>query len=244
MSEQIQSVQPEGINMDTVKDIIAWIGTAIGIGLNITPAVLFYKIFRKIENYKIVPESMMVFNILCSMLWTCYWLRQDNFVPTVSSGIGTGLSIIFAILYLLVVFEGRYMVNLFSVLLVFDLCAQLYYVLVYLLPLDAVGKIAMVINIINYAAPGQNIIKVIKEGNYKLIPIVTTIFGFLCSASWFTFGVLQKDINCIIPNSLGLLFSSINMITWTVFYLRRKPEDEKKDKMIEETGVELNEQTP
>ena len=48
--------------MDTVKDIIAWIGTAIGIGLNITPAVLFYKIFRKIENYKIVPESMMVFS--------------------------------------------------------------------------------------------------------------------------------------------------------------------------------------
>ena len=98
----------------------------------------------------------------------------------------------------------------------------------YIIPLEYVGTIAMVVNIINYAAPGQNIIKVIKEGNYKLIPIVTTVFGAMCSVSWFTFGVLQKDWNCIIPNTLGMLFSAINIITWTVFYC--KAGEEKKEK--------------
>ena len=133
-------------------------------------------------------------------------VRQNAFVPTVSSGIGTGLSILFAWIYLYVFLEGKPLYFFFAFLLVADLVGQFYYALMYIIPLEYVGKIAMVVNIINYAAPGQNIIKVIKEGNYKLIPIVTTVFGAMCSVSWFTFGVLQKDWNCIIPNPLGMLF--------------------------------------
>ena len=241
MSLEVHPAVEKGIDMQMVKDVIAWIGTAIGIGLNITPAVLFYKIFRKIEKYNIVPESMLIFNILCSQLWACYWLRQNAFVPTVSSGIGTGLSILFAWIYLYVFFEGKPLYFLFSFLLVADLVGQFYYALMYIIPLEYVGTIAMVVNIINYAAPGQNIIKVIKEGNYKLIPIVTTVFGAMCSVSWFTFGVLQKDWNCIIPNTLGMLFSAINIITWTVFYCKAGEEKKEKEKVLIEDGVELKE---
>lgn len=86
MSEQIQ---PSIDNITMIKDIVAWIGTALAIGLKITPSVLFYKIFMKIEKHNIIPESMLVFNVLVGQLWMCYWLRQDNFVPTFSAGVGT-----------------------------------------------------------------------------------------------------------------------------------------------------------
>ena len=45
MSEQIQ---PPIDNIAMIKNIVAWIGTALAIGLKITPSVLFYKIFMKI----------------------------------------------------------------------------------------------------------------------------------------------------------------------------------------------------
>ena len=38
MSLEVQPAVEKGIDMQMVKDVIAWIGTAIGIGLNITPA--------------------------------------------------------------------------------------------------------------------------------------------------------------------------------------------------------------
>ena len=97
----------------------------------------------------------------------------------------------------------------------------------------------MVINIISYAAPGQNIIKVIKKKDYKLIPIVTTIAGLLCSLSWTLFGILQKDWNSIIPNGLGIIFSSINIIVWLIFYCKSKRKEKNSEALVEKEGVEM-----
>lgn len=226
---------PTGLDWDYICDIIGWIGTAIGIGLNISPIILFWKVLRKIEKKDIIPESMLIFNILCSLLWATYWLRKVVFVACFSSSVGTILSIIFSIVYLYVTFEDSIFKFLVAAFIDLDICAQLYYILVYIVPdVEYIGTVAMVVNIINYAAPGQNILKVIKEGDYKLIPIVTTLFGAACSLSWLSFGILKRDINCIVPNSLGMVFSVVNISIWTIFYLKRKPETEDKDAKVEE----------
>ena len=75
--------------------------------------------------------------------------------------------------------------------------------------------------IITYIAPGQNLIQVIKIGDYKLIPITTTILGILCSGSWMIFGVLTNDINNIIPGIIGVTFSIINSVVYIYFYRNR-----------------------
>ena len=183
---------------------------------------------------------MLVFNILCSMLWYVYWKRQDVFVAGFSALIGTILSIIFATVYVFVISEkrcGRFALYGFLVL---DLSFQLYYTLMFILPdYKIIGTIAMVVNIINYAAPGQNIITVIKTGNYDLIPIAPTFVGSLCSISWLTFGLIKQDINCIVPNSLGLVFSALNFSIWTYFYCKGEKKEEKNEKLKGDEGTEL-----
>ena len=52
------------------------------------------------------------------------------------------------------------------------------------------GPIAMVINIIQYAAPAQNILQVFKTKDYTLIPISSVISGLGCSFCWLVFGIL------------------------------------------------------
>lgn len=207
--------------------IVSWIGTIMGFILNIAPIVQFFNIFRGKEKIDIVPELMLVFNILCSELWSCYWLRQNIFVPFFSAAVGLGLSEIFAIIYLY--FYGEKIVGKFLIYVLIEsgLVYGFYYLLVFVIPTyQTVGTIAMVVNILTYIAPGQNIIKVIKQRNYKLISIASTIVGAACSLCWFSFGLMIKDINTIIPNSIGLTFSLINTFVWIYFYLNRKDEEE------------------
>ena len=46
-----------------------------------------------------------------------------------------------------------------------------------------------------------------------MIPIPSTVFGFLCSAIWFSYGVFVNDIAIMIPNGLGIIFNVVNILT-------------------------------
>ena len=208
--------------------IVAWIGTIIGCILNLTPITMFRKIYLEEESIEIVPESMLIFNILCPSLWACYWwLQVDKFVPFFSAMLGVGLSEIFALIYLFYFAEKNVKLYLLYAFLEINLLLEFNYIFLKLIgDYSIVGSIAVVVNIINYIAPGQNIVKVIQEKNYKLIPISSTLVGASCAMSWLSFGILIRDIKTIIPNTLGLIFAIINSFIWAYFYCVRNTEKE------------------
>ena len=214
--------------------IISWIGTVIGIILNISPIVMFYSIIQGKNKIEIVPESMLIFNILCSSLWACYWyLQVDKFVPFFSSAFGLALSEIFALIYLFFLADKSWKKYLLFAFLEINLVLEFNYgLLVVLGDYITVGNIAMIVNIITYITPGQKIYQVIKTKNYNLIPISSTLSGSLCTLCWLIFGLLIWDIRTIIPNGLGLVFATINSGVWAYFYFTRdKEKDEKEEKI-------------
>ena len=212
--------------------IVSWIGTVIGIILNISPIVMFYSIIKGKNTINIVPESMLIFNILCSSLWACYWyLQVDKFVPFFSSAFGLALSEIFSLIYLFFLAEKNWKKYFLYAFLEINLVIEFNYVLIKIIgDYKMVGNIAVFVNILTYIAPGQNIIKVCKEKNYKLIPIASTLSGASCALSWLIFGILIKDIHTIIPNSLGLIFAAINSSIWAYFYCKRDKNDDEDEK--------------
>ena len=214
--------------------IISWIGTVIGIILNISPIVMFYSIIKGKNKIEIVPESMLIFNILCSSLWACYWyLQVDKFVPFFSSAFGLALSEIFSLIYLFFLAEKDWKKYFLYAFLEINLVLEFNYALLFIIKdYIIVGNIAMVVNIITYITPGQKIYQVIKTRNYNLIPISSTLSGSLCTLAWLIFGLLIWDIRTIIPNGLGLIFATINSGVWAYFYFtRNKDEDEKEEKI-------------
>ena len=214
--------------------IVSWIGTVIGIILNISPIVMFYSIIKGKNKIEIVPESMLIFNILCSSLWACYWyLQVDKFVPFFSSAFGLVLSEIFSLIYLFFLAEKDWKKYFLYAFLEINLVLEFNYALLFIIKdYITVGNIAMVVNIITYITPGQKIYQVIKTRNYNLIPISSTLSGSLCTLAWLIFGLLIWDIRTIIPNGLGLIFATINSGVWAYFYFtRNKDEDEKEEKM-------------
>ena len=89
-----------------------------------------------------------------------------------------------------------------------------------------------------YVSPAQNLIKVIKEKNHKLIPIVSTILGALCSGGWLLFGLIVGDINSIISNGLGCLSSIITTFIWLWIYTKYGKMDKKEEEELVERDEE------
>ena len=214
------------------EDVISLIGTIIGIFLFISPSILFYKIIRKQEKHIIISKSMLLFNILCGELWMCYWLRLNKLIPMISSAISLSFSLIFAIIYLYFYFLGKIINWFFSSIFTIIVVWQCYYYIIFILEdYEIIGMIAMIINIITYIPAAQNISRIIRQGNFKSIPIFNTIIGIFSSICWLTYGILIKNIISIIPNAIGFIISIIHIAIWTFFNLRMKSDDDKNENL-------------
>jgi len=195
----------------------------ISILLNISPIVSFIPVIKGKEKYTTIPISMLIFNLLNNICWTCYWFRLSYFNSTLCCCICSTIANFFFFLYLY--FYNKKQINkyILSIIILIFCEIIIIYVSVYVVKnLNFYGKYLIIINIIMFAAPGQNLVKVIKEKNYKYIPIANVIMGALCSGGWFLYAKIVDDINCLIPNALGLFFSLINTIIWLIYYLKAK----------------------
>jgi len=214
------------------QDVISLVGTMTGIFLFIPPSILFYKIIRKQEKHIIISKSMLLFNIVCGELWMCYWLRLNKIIPMISSAISLSFSLIFAIIYLYFYFLGKIINWFFSSIFTIIVVWQCYYYIIFILEdYEIIGMIAMIINIITYIPAAQNISRIIRQGNFKSIPIFNTIIGIFSSICWLTYGILIKNIISIIPNAIGFIISIIHIAIWTFFNLRMKSDDDKNENL-------------
>ena len=197
--------------------------TIITVILNVSPLVAFIPIIKGKEKYTNIPILMLVFNLLNNLAWGCYWYRIFDYPPMICSVICAIIATFFFVVYLYF-FTNK---NIKKFIL-YNFCLIIVEILIIFICLYALeslkifGIILIVFNVLMFIAPGQNLIRVIKEKNYKLIPIATTIVGSICSAGWLLYGKIVNDINCIIPNGLGLICSILTTIVWMIFFIREK----------------------
>ena len=202
--------------------IAKWVslaGTCMGIGLGVTPIIPFINIIKGKEDVKTFPESLIFINIFCPHLWCTYWIRQSVFIPFFSAIFGLVLGLVFATIYLYFYLGKNTMKWLLSQIAQYAIFASFH---------QYIGFTAMVSGIITSMTPAQNVVKVFRMGDYKLIPIWTCVFGGLCAGCWLVFGIILKDVYNIIPNALSLLIQICNVSIWTYFYMTRKNKKEEK----------------
>ena len=190
--------------------------------LNISPIFVIIPVIKGKDKYSNIPYLMLFFNLLNASCWGCYWYRMSFMIPVMSNSICGIISLSFCIIYLY--FFSRKNIPKFCLYcpFLFLTLVILIFISLYVLKMKIFGIILIFFNILMFIAPGQNIIRVIKEKNHKLIPIGTTIVGIICSGGWLLFGIIVNDINCIIPNLIGLVSSIFNTLIWIFFYARTK----------------------
>ena len=222
------------------KNYLSIFNTLITVFLNLSPAVPFINVIKGKEKYTNIPPMMLLFTLLNNVIWGCYWHRKGEFSGFLCSFICGTIATIYLVLYLYFYSEksaGKFMLYV----LIHCACETgiILFFLSNLLSLPVVGILLIAINTMQYVAPAQNLIRVIKEKNHKLIPIVTTVLGIACSGGWLLFALIIADINCFIPNGLGCVSSIITTIVWFWVYTKYgKKEGEEEEELVEKPDDE------
>ena len=224
------------MNLD---EIVSWTATILGFGLKASPIVLFYQIAVGNKKIEIVPEMLIICNVLSAELWFSYWIRiKTKMAPIVSSSVSFVLGVIFSIIYLFY-FSQKQCSKLFIYVIMECIAIALLYYTLSLTEIKIVGFIANCVNILNFISPAQRIVRVCREKNYSLIPIATTVLGCISSFLWLVFGILINDYNVMIPNTISVLIALFNTLIWFYFYCTTK-EKKEKPKENEEEMIETN----
>ena len=209
---------------DLVGDIFGWVGTVIAIYFYVAPVVPFIKVLKEELSYKDSPGILLICSFMNCILWSDYGLANNKFLVYFANGIGGTITLIWITIYLFFLAKKN-----IGLAILFNLCliagiSGLLVLFFWVIELEITGYVAMVFNILMYAAPGEKIFKVITTKDYKLIPIFSTAGGFACSLCWFMYGFISADINLIIPNGLGLFFAILQIVVYLFYYIKSKSE--------------------
>lgn len=214
-----------------VNIIASSIGAAINLGLNLSPTPLFYAVFKKKRLYTDIPEFYIFSNIISATLNLSYGNQLKDLMMRISSGIGSIFSVFWGMLYVIFLTKGEWKLLLFYWFSVINIAAEIFFIFGFVIPNTEensclgnhiAGGTAMALTVINAITPGQNIYKVVKDGNYNLIPILITTFIFLCNGCWFIYGLFINQLEIYVPNGLGVILTAVQIVVFLVYYTKNK----------------------
>lgn len=208
-----------------IGEIFGWTGTGLAIYFYLAPAVPFIKLVNEQLKVNDVPGILLICSFMNCILWADYGLLLDTFQIYLANGIGGAITLIWITIYLIYFGNQSMKCAIFLILLLMVLVGGISYTFYFIIEAKITGLIAMIFNVLMYAAPFEKITKVFKTRNHNLIPIFSTIGGFFCSLCWLMFGIYKSDRNLMIPNALGLLCAIIQVIVYLVFYCKKRSEE-------------------
>ena len=207
---------------DVIESIFGWLGSLLSIYFFIAPIHPFTKVFQNKIDYKDSPGILLLFTFMNCILWTVYGFLKDETQIYITNSLGGVITLIWITIYLIYLgkkyFVFSFIINIFLLILIISISHIFYHIV----GEDNTGLIAMIFNVLMFAAPGEKIFQVFKTGKFELIPIFSSIGGFACSLCWLIFGIYKKDLNIIIPNSIGLLFAIFQIIIYLIYNKKNK----------------------
>jgi len=212
-----------------VESIFGWVGAIISIYFYFAPGFPFYKALKDQMKYQDLPIILLISSFINCILWADYGLIKNSTQIYITNSLGGTITLIWITIYLLYLGKKYFVISLILNIFLLIATGAISFLFYFIIDSNITGLIAMIFNVLMYAALGEKIISVIKTKNYELIPIYSSIGGFLCSLCWLIFGFYQNDKNIIIPNSLGILFSVIQILIFIILYCKSHKNNNEKN---------------
>ncbi|XP_028122524.1 bidirectional sugar transporter SWEET16-like isoform X1 [Camellia sinensis] len=218
--------------------IIGIIGNIISILVFASPIGTFKGVVKKksTENYKALPY---ITTLLSTSLWTFYGiLKPGGLLILTVNGAGAVLQFIYVTLFLIyaprdIKVKSMKLVAILDVGFLGAVIAVTMLTIHGSLKLTFVGILCAALTIGMYAAPLAVMRTVIKTTSVEYMPFFLSFFLFLNAGVWSVYALLVKDIFIGVPNAIGFILGSAQLILYLV-YKNKSSSAKSKDEMEEE----------
>ncbi|KAG8363859.1 hypothetical protein BUALT_Bualt19G0066400 [Buddleja alternifolia] len=213
-------------------------GNVISILMFASPITTFKEVVKKksTENYNGLPY---IITLLSTSLWSFYGILKPGglLVLTVNAA-GAALHVIYVILFIIYApkiskvksakLAGAVNVVFFGAVIIVTLVA-----LRDGMRITLVGFLCAALTVGMYAAPLSVMRTVIKTKSVKYMPFFLTFFQYLNAGVWSAYSVLIKDFYIGVPNGIGFILGSAQLILYIVYKnkstLEEKIEEDEKE---------------
>ncbi|CAN6336634.1 unnamed protein product [Urochloa humidicola] len=213
------------VNPDAVRNVVGIIGNVISFGLFLSPLPTFIQIVKKRDVEKFVPDPYLATFLNCA-LWVFYGLPfvHPNSILVLTIN-GTGLVI--EVVYLSIFFayapgpKRMKMLGVLAVELVFLVAIAAGVILgahTYDKRSLVVGSVCIFFGTLMYAAPLTVMKRVITTKSVEYMPFTLSLVSFLNGICWTTYALIRFDIFITIPNAIGTLLSTLQLILYFCYY--------------------------
>ncbi|XP_073260031.1 bidirectional sugar transporter SWEET16-like isoform X1 [Populus alba] len=240
--------------MASLSFFVGITGNIISLLLFVSPVKTFWGVVKKksTENYKGVPYTT---TLLSTSLWTFYGLIKPDILVVSVNGVGAIFQFIYVTLFLIYAPKDTKvtMAKLVAILNVGFLGVVIAVALLAIhenLRITFVGILCAALTIGMYAAPlsAMHVLdgpliwlecyasqrRVIKTKSVEYMPFLLSFFLFLNGGVWSTYSVLVKDFYIGVPNAVGFVLGSAQLILYLMYKNKNKSASAKT--MIEEDG--------
>ncbi|XP_058203651.1 bidirectional sugar transporter SWEET4-like [Rhododendron vialii] len=230
--------QPAMVSKEAARTAVGVLGNVISFVLFMSPLPTFFQICKKgsVEQYSPAPYLGTFIN--CG-LWAVYGLpavHPHSLLVTSINGAGMAIELVYLLLFIRYCDrKKRLQVMLVMVveLVVVGAVAFLVLTLAHTTKLRStiVGSIAMLGNVIMYAAPLSVMRLVISTKSVEYMPLSLSLASFANAICWSSYALIGFDPFIMAPNGLGAVFGMAQLILYAIFYRKSK-----KQQMTESQG--------
>jgi uncharacterized protein with PQ loop repeat len=145
----------------TFEIVIGMIGTAFSLFFFFSPTVLMINLIRGQLEIKKIPFIMLIATWFNCCLWFIYSYYLEKLPLIIGNSIGTGLCMIYIVIYLFYFFQNvllKLVTIVLSLAIEFGIFAGFFLWAGDEYKEDVTGNVALVFNIIMYGSPGQNLV--------------------------------------------------------------------------------------
>ncbi|KAJ6760675.1 RAG1-ACTIVATING PROTEIN 1 [Salix purpurea] len=229
----------------TTRTIIGLIGNVISFLLFLSPVPTFVKIIKEkaVKDFKSDPYVATLLN--CAM-WIFYGLpliTHNNTLVVTINGIGFVIECIYVAIFF--IFSPGKKKTRIIVELVIEVIFMAIVILITVFAFHTsktramfVGILCIIFNICMYSSPLTVMRMVIKTKSVKYMPFYLSLANFTNGLIWLIYGLLDFDINLVLPNGLGALSGLIQLILYGIYYRSTKWDDD-NDVRGDRSEVEL-----
>ena len=144
---------------DLFQVIAGWIGNALALFFFLSPAVGIWKLIKEEIEHKVIPYILLIANIMNCLLWFVYGIKKDDYQIYGCNGVGGIINAIYLSIFWYYYVENKIPNYIGFLFATYGFLIGVWALFTYgLTDIDLIGKVAMVFNIIMYAAPGQKLV--------------------------------------------------------------------------------------